>query len=107
VNGVLHNIQCDTNLSTSHVYKGNLIPSLIILIENFSLTVASNLSYATKRGNNRYNFRVIKNLLPDKNVIENYKVRFVSSLYLSPKGSEFKLRTDLCWTASTVCVCGN
>lgn len=92
MHGVLHNIQYDTHLPTSHVYKANLIPSLILLIEIFPLTVISNLSYARKRGNNKQNIPACKTLLPYKNSMENYKVRFVSSLYLSPKGSEFKPR---------------
>ena len=44
-------------------------------------------------GNNKSNFLVVKNIMPDKNAMENYKVRFVSSLFLLPKGSEFKPRT--------------
>ena len=56
------------------------------------LFVTCNMSYAKKRGNNKQNILVIKTLLPDKNAVENYKVRFVSSLYLSSKGYEFKPR---------------
>jgi len=72
----MHNIQYDTHLPTSQVYKANLIPSLIFLTEFFSLRVISNFAYARKRGNNRENIPAIKNLLPDKNAMEDYNVRF-------------------------------